>query len=439
VFGLRPSDVTAFGDRPPCLVDEVPAEATVANKPRIFLSHSSKDATLTDQVAAALATPTPTHPGYEVLVDKTCLAAGEEWPIQLHVMMAYAHAGLILFTPAALQRPHWILKEAYILTWRRSLDPTFPVFYALLDGVTPDQIDAVGFEPAHLRLIQGLSSTKAEDIAEDVRKDGPQAPGPATPLEQLTTKLAHALNSIGTNLGTISGNLGIPQLPFQLDPTKKEAAQIAARLIQGSFGSYSNVGNVIDDLRGYSVPKEALTNVLKWMAPHWLTPEISGRFAAVVHELWDEKKGGWAAVSGKHLVDYTGQMLVDRVRPFMFGTKVAQIELGSDRNDADYYTEQICSWYRGQYRTSEYPRTNTDIIQRLRDQRPWLFVPIAPVDAETINALRRRFPHVVFLILTNPVGTSEGDVIALTPDIDTRREHDELQQYRYAMDVVKQA
>lgn len=416
----------------------VSAEATLATKPRIFLSHSSKDATLTDQVAAALGTATPTHPGYEVLVDKACLAAGEEWPIQLHVMMAYAHAGLLLFTPAALQRPHWILKEAYILTWRRSLDDTFKVFYALLDGVTLDQIDAVGFEPAHLRLIQSLSSTKADDIADEVRTLGPQAPGPATPLEELTIKLGHALTSVGANLGMISGKLGVPPLPFQLDPTRKEAAQIAARLIQGQFGNYGNLGNVIDDLMTYSVPKEALSNVLKWMAPHWLTPEISGRFAAVVQQLWNQKNGGWAAVSGKHLVEYTGLMLVDRVRPFMFGTKVAQIELGSDRNDADYYTDQICSWYRSQYQTSEYPRTNPDIIQRLRDERPWLFVPIAPVDAATLTALRDRFPKVVFLILTNPVGTSEGDVIALMPDIDLAREHDELQQYRYATKVVRQ-
>jgi len=384
-------------------------------------------------VAAALATATPPHPGYEVLVDKTCLAAGEEWPIQLHVMMAYAHAGLLLFTPAALQRPHWILKEAYILTWRRSLDEKFKVFYALLDGVTLEQIDAVGFEPAHLRLIQSLKSKNADDIADEVRKLGPQAPGPDTPLEELTDKVAHALNSIGANLGKISSKLGIPQLPFSLDPTQKEAAQIAARLIQGQFGTYGSLRGMINELKAYTVPNEALKNLLKWMAPHWLTPEASGRFSAVVSELWEESKGGWAAVGGQHLMDYTSLMLVDRVRPFEYGNRVAQIELGSDSNDAEYYTDQICEWIRNHHEDVSYKGNDEAVMAKLRVDDPWLFVPIAPVDAETLTILRKRFPNVVFLIWTKPVGASEGDVIALIPDIDTNREESEYRSWRYAV------
>jgi hypothetical protein len=407
-------------------------------QPRIFLSHSSKDPDLTKAVAAALSAPQPAHPGYDVLLDESVLAAGEEWPIQLHAMMAYAHAGLVLFTPAALQRPPWILKEAYILTWRRSLDQGFKVFYALLD-VTLQQIEEVGFEPAHLRLIQALSSKTPQAIADEVRRLGPSAPGAETPLEELTRKLAHALGTIGGNLGTISAKLGVPQLPFQLDPAKKEAAQIAARLIQGEFGRYGNVGNVIDDLRSYSVPKEPLKNLLKWIAPHWLTPEAAGRFSAVVQELWENSKGGLASVSGNHLVDYTSQMLVDRVRPFTFGTRIARIELGTDRNDADYYTQQICKWIRSQDHDAQYPRDDDGIVKQLEQERPSLFVPIASVDDTTLKALRQRFPNVVFLIWTKPVGSSEGDIVALIPDIDTNREASELRQWRYATRVVNQA
>jgi hypothetical protein len=93
-------------------------------RPRIFLSHSSKDETLTRDVAGALALGGGGHPGFEVLVDYDHLRAGEEWPAQLHAMMAFAHAGVLLLTRAAMNRPHWVLKEAYILTWRQSLDPT---------------------------------------------------------------------------------------------------------------------------------------------------------------------------------------------------------------------------------------------------------------------------------------------------------------------------
>jgi hypothetical protein len=299
--------------------------------------------------------------------------------------------------------------------------------------VTPEQIDAVGFEPAHLRLIQGLASTKAEDIADEVRKDGPQAPGPPTPLEELTTVVAHALGSVGTNLTSLSSNLGIPQLPFQLDPSRQEAAQIATRLIQGQFGSYGNLRDVINALLKFSVPAEAIKNLMRWMAPYWLTPEASGRFSAVVQEFWENQKGGLAAVGGKHLMTYTSSMLVDRVRPYAYQTRVAQIELGSDRNDADYYTGQICEWVRNHISKSLYSGDDAQILKQLQADLPWLFVPIAPVDAETLNSLRQRFPTVVFLIWTTPVGPSEGDIISLIPDIDTTREETERQFWRAAV------
>ena len=406
--------------------------------PRLFLSHSSKNATLTNDLATLLAQPTSTHPGYEVLVDVSCLAAGEEWPQQLHAMMAYAHAGLLLFTPEAIKSP-WVLKEAYILTWRRSLDPTFKVFYALMNGVTPADVASAGFEPAHLKLIQALRSTTAQDIADEVRRLGPTAPSaPGTPLEVMRDKLAHLLSAAGNALSFLSIALGLPQLPWTPDAPNKDATQIAARLIQGQFGTVGGVKKIVDELISIGLPSSALKPIFKWIAPHWLAPEISGRFSAVVQDLWENQRGGFAAVGGDYLATYTALMLVDRSRPFDFGTRVARIELGSDSNDADYYTDQICDWVRAEDHDGDGDYgDNADVMKKLRTEPPSLFVPIAPVDPATLTTLRARFPNVVFLIKTRPVTASEGDVISLLPDIDTTREDAEYGMWRYARNAVR--
>ena len=76
----------------------------MAGRPRLFISHSSRNQALTEQIRDALQAPAGGHPGFEVLVDVDRLRAGEEWPIQLHAMMAHADAGLILSfakTPSA--------------------------------------------------------------------------------------------------------------------------------------------------------------------------------------------------------------------------------------------------------------------------------------------------------------------------------------------------
>ena len=184
-------------------------------RPRLFLSHSSKDCALTEGTAAELRKPGPgAHEGFEVLVDADALRAGEEWPYQLHSMMAFAQAGLLLFTPAAMSRPDWVRNEAYILTWRRSLDPSFKVFYALLDGVTCDDLTAKGFDPAHLRLIQSLkttSSTAVDAIVAEVKAGVPSVNSAPTPFEDLVTKLAQHFNALGdAQLTNLAAKLDAP-------------------------------------------------------------------------------------------------------------------------------------------------------------------------------------------------------------------------------------
>lgn len=405
-------------------------------KPRLFLSHSSRDTGLTTMVKAALEKPDGTHPGYEVLLDAACLTAGESWPLQLNTMMADAHTGLLLFTRAVIDRPQWVLQEAYILAWRRSLDPNFKLFYALLDDVTAKDLEKLEFAPAHLQLIQALAGKTADAIAAEVKTLNPATPAAPTAFEQLADKVAVIFENLPGRLTSIAAKIGAQPVRWQLDQTKQEAMGIAARLVQGEFGKYGNVKGMIDELITLNVPPGSLKNLLKWIAPHWLGAETAGRLSVLARSFWEGSGHGYACVNGELLNEYTAKMLVDRVRPFTHGIQIAEIEFASDTNNADYYTEQICRWIKE--RDPKRYKDKDDVMKKLKAQQP-MFVPIDIVDNETMDTLRARFPKVIFLMWTRPLASSEGDMMALKPAIDEAREQLEFGHWMDANNAIRDA
>jgi hypothetical protein len=112
----------------------------VSGAVRIFISHSSDDATLADALAVRLGQ----LPHVQVLIDTSGLEVGRPWQRQLHEWMARCGAGIVLLTPAVLARPKWVLKEAIILGWRLDLEPKFSLLFAVSPHVTRDQFTAVG-------------------------------------------------------------------------------------------------------------------------------------------------------------------------------------------------------------------------------------------------------------------------------------------------------
>lgn len=408
-------------------------------RPRIFLSHSSKDGALTAAVSAALNLAGDGHPGYEVLVDRDCLKPGEEWPIQLHAMMAYAQAGLILLTPAALTRPDWVRKETCILTWRRSLDPDFKVFYVLLD-VEPEALDAQGFGPAQLSLLQRLPAVEPAALASAVRQHGPRAVGARTPFEDLVLKLTNILQDIKPAIiRQLAAQLHAPALPWWPGDHDRPVEALAARMLGGQFGHYVDLSGLINEFKSLSLPSEALKNVLRWLAPHWLDPAVSGQLAAVARDLWQAGNGGCACVNGGHLIVYTAERLVEKAHPFRFDLRVARIEGGSNRPDAAYYERQVCAWL-SEHEEDFHGWSDPEIVAALASDKPFLFVPLPLPDADTLRTLRQRFPKVVFLLWTGeqlPASDDALPAMALRPAVPVPDELAAYQDYRSARRALK--
>ena len=415
-------------------------------KPRVFISHSSQDPTLTSEVSRALETPTETHPGFEVLVDTDCLQAGQGWPEQLHSMMAYAHAGLLLFTPAAMARPDWIRKEAYILTWRQSLDPKFKVFYAYRDGVTAKELTATGFAPAHLHLIQALKATEPADIAAEVKMYGPPPPATKTPFELLTSYLAENLALSPEALDQLARDLGAPPvIPWLQGSVTLGVGRIAARVLAGQFGVIENLSALINKLKALAIPPESLRRVMRWVAPYWIAPEATGRLAAATFELWTNKTGGLTAVNGECVPRYTARMLVYKAHPFNFECQVVEVEIGTHKADAEYYTSAICKSLRKDdlkkphWAQVDYPDDDAELMRELIRTKARLFIPIRTPDEQTIQTLRANFPTAVFLLWTG--ATLEPipyalPVVPLEPPVDSARETDEYAQWKHALTAI---
>jgi hypothetical protein len=417
-------------------------------RPRLFISHSSKDVALTEAVAAALKVDDPPrHPGFEVLVDKDALQAGEDWPIQLHAMMAYADAGLLLFTRAAMKRPDWIRKEAYILTWRRSLDPSFKVFYTYLDDVKDADLTAGGFAPAHLNLIQRLQATEAAAIAAEVRGLTGARLQNQTPYEELVFYLSQHLKQLDpAALDLLADQLGAPAVAWwQPKGVSPGLARIAARMLAGQFGSVATLSTLVNKLKALDVGRSSLKILLRWVAPYWLPPETAGRLGAVIDGLWTNGQGGWASLNGNEVMAYTAKMFVYRARPFAFNCRVARIENPSHAGDANFYKKQICKWLRnednrlGDDERIGYSDDDDDVVAQVQKQLPFLFVPLRTPDEPTLKKLRDMFPTVIFLLWTGkdlePIDY-DLPVIPLEPPVDRGRETTELQQWQSALQAL---
>lgn len=361
-------------------------------------------------------------------------------------MMAYAHAGLLVFTPAAMTRPDWIRKEANILSWRQSLDPGFQLFYTLHNGVTRQELSSAGFDPADLGQVQALRATDPVDIATEIKRLNAPPVGMDTPFEELIFYFTQNLKLDAAALNKLADDLGAPAVLTWLGTSTASGIQrIAARVLAGRFGTLRTLSGVINVLTALGVQKPALKKMMRWAGPYWLAPEVSGRLATAA-DLHTKPDGGLAAINGNCVLQYTAKMIVYKTYPFRFNYLVSNFESGTHRVDAEYYTAAICNWLRKRDQKLPYdeqvgyPDDDGELMAQLKQRRPFLFVPIKTPDESTVQTLRANFPTVVFLLCTGPdlerIEYMQLPVIALEPAVDGTRETAEYSDWNDALTAL---
>ena len=117
--------------------------------------------------------------GYDVLYDRQ-LRKGEEWRPELHTWMGVCDAAVLLLSKAALEQSPWVLKEATVFFWRRSLQRDFVVIPVLLPGISQSDLTKGNFAAVELNVLQAAIAKDTSDPADVARAAGQSAPSSPT-------------------------------------------------------------------------------------------------------------------------------------------------------------------------------------------------------------------------------------------------------------------
>jgi hypothetical protein len=415
-------------------------------KPRIFLSHSSKDNALTKELRDQLLQPDPDGgPEFEILVDLDHLEAGQPWPDQLHEMMGDCNAAVILLTPEAVKSA-WVLKEATILIWRSSLEPRFRVFIAQFPAVTSEQITDGKFGPLQHRVIQGIKAYTALDIATAVRsqlnKDEWQKL-PESLFDLLVLDLTELLDkAIDKRIETVADRLGVPAPPWRSDGSKRDRwiQQIASSILRGQLGDYGQIDELVRTLNAVDYTPAGRETFLRLVSPYWVQSAAAHQLAALCQGS-DLPAGAPApALNARHAGYYTAQMYVHRAYPLNAEYEVMNPRPPDGGDLVTYYTKKICDlceeWDQQRGENQYLGRSQAEIIALLKSDAPWLFIVLPPIKA--LRDLRTTFPRVRFVVkFAAEVDPRQlvGNVVLLDPLLDTQEEDKQYSIYRNARKI----
>ncbi|HEU0078141.1 MAG TPA: toll/interleukin-1 receptor domain-containing protein [Longimicrobiaceae bacterium] len=406
---------------------------------RIFLSHSSHtaaDLAFAREVAAALEAE-----GFVVLFDRDKLQPSDDWNQKLHEYMAWCHAGVLLLTPAALQRPY-VLKEATILTWRRTLDPGFRLFPVLRGGTTVDDLKRGSFSSLMIDEVQAAAGS-AEEIAAAVAAVFPRESEDETPLDLLAGRLADLLEDAGSNtLRAVARKLGVDDAEWAPGEGShaRSVSLIARRIVREELGAYRGVGELVSDLGLSRLQGEDLRTVLQIVAPYWVSGEAAGRLPDVARH-----RKGWAlAINGRHVSQFTAEMYVRRAFPLSLLYAVIKLPGGWSDKALDEVIQAVRVSIREEWSLDDADsRTVQDFLQGREDP---VFVALpqpVPAIAGDLDRLRAEFPGVVFILHAGAEadpGDAFGEfreVEVILPAVDLERETRAFRSFQEAERIIR--
>ncbi len=411
-------------------------------RPRIFVSHSSADRQLTDEVCAQLAPDG--DPRFELLVDVDRLEAGHPWPKQLHEWMARCDAALILLTPVAAASD-WVLKEATILAWRLALEPGFRLFIARHVEVTDELLEEQKFSPLQLGQVQWLGAADPAGIAAEVRDGLDGLAFEASPFDRMAGVLGELFEEVGTStLGKVAGKLKTfepPPWAPEADEKQRLIEALARHLMCEDLGDYKQEGlqGLIGDI-GWKPPAKILRAILRILAPHWVDGGAAGQLALLPG--LDPRRA--AALNGEYLLDYTARIYVTRAL-LDESLKVQVFDLpGANSGKLDeHYSHEICNAVRSRKRRLK-RKDDDEVIAWLESQGADRYVVLPPPvpPAATIATLLDRFPTVNFILWTGRglnADPSRPRVDWLEPAVDPETEEKEFDDWDESVQIIEEA
>ncbi|MDQ3919722.1 MAG: toll/interleukin-1 receptor domain-containing protein, partial [Acidobacteriota bacterium] len=243
------------------------------SKPRIFISHSAKEAKAAEVLTRLIA---ELEPDFRVLVDQERLradedqlVAGQDWRAKLFYWMSQAHGAVILFSESA-RESDWVRAEASVLAWRRLMDQGkhFALIPALLAPVTPADLEARRFSPLRLTDLQLVRGDDPARVSRQVRaglahllKGRP----PETLIEKLERKIARLLRDVDApELEGAARVLGAD--PDEWGAGADPKLMLAAEMLRRGLLSVPKVINELDVF----LTRDARRELINLVTPTWV-------------------------------------------------------------------------------------------------------------------------------------------------------------------------
>jgi hypothetical protein len=392
---------------------------------KVFVSHSAKEddaGALLDALEAGLKAA-----GYDVLLDRTRLAAGDDWRGKLSNWLEECHAGLVLLSPNAVTRP-WVIAEATVLMQRKTTQPGFTVIPIFVPPASAADIrDNPSWGPANLAGIQGLTAENAVSV-----------------LAELQPLLEPVLTRYGARSPTYDLELA---LAARLRPMDEQSLERAAEELNVNLTGWvrGTEKRFVLAQRALGAELEALYKFADRLIQLSLDPE-SARYVyeAAVPYAWVDP------VAASRIVEISA-----RPTPRAAGLNSAQLltcEMYVRRAHHEWkpctihggWTERALDEVIGLARRAlkkaawgdeDAAVDDVALNADLADDRYFLIVPAPLPDAELAARLLQAFPSVTFLFLAG--ATSQADFAAralpgvdyLQPEVDPEREAEVLRIY----------
>ena len=411
---------------------------SIVLKPAIFISHSAKEPAslaLLDALEGAL-----TALGFEVLLDRTRLQAGQLWRQEIHTWMSRCHGAVILFSKNAYDDSDWVLKEATILSWRLALDPQFTLVPVLFPPVEGPWLSKGRYEPLALGEVQAIDSRIAGDVVSRIlaRLTPLLRACPQTPLDDVLFDIAALLRGVApAALQSIAVKLG-KTIPW--DPAADTADQFAREILHVDL---ARVKDVMLELQP-SIGIDAAVKIVEYVAPYCIDPMIAAPVARVA--LRDPATPPRDAVALNATDADVGNLHIQRARQRRLPWIVIPVVAGGGADHAGSYLRQIreeMSRREDLHDIGVRPALAKAVMNRARlDGDPYFILLQTYVGPAVLKTLRAEFPDCTLVVLTGDSGTAayekkNAGVWLLRPLLDRDAEIDLIVLLRRAREIAR--
>lgn len=410
---------------------------------KVFISHSTKNddnLAFLNKVYDALK-PDQNGQGFDVLVDRKKLQAGDKWHYKISEWMHECDAAIILLTDDAL-KSDWVKAESTVVAVRDRIETDFKLIPVLLSDITAECITSHPFlgsgSAAHLDENQFENSwPDQEAIISNIKNALAGLEAITTPFDRIGDVITQILKEVDEqNLQTVWQELDGTHKPTWQQGSGPFADTLMRYLFRQQDNCLNRFKDILDKIRP-KLSKDRAQEFLNYIRALWVDSGAAACLPATA-----QQKNKMAVINGRLLQNFTFQRYVERAWPLT--NKYERITI-SEIDEIDKIQEQM----RDHFQAFENPGLRLEpeeCDEEINDSDDPVVVCMQTTESEggLLDYRMRRdlkafYPNVIFLMGTGdslPVDYPE-DILGIEPALNLQNEREQMLAERKATRFLK--